>query len=116
ELPSLPAPLPVPKPDAPRPGPPAAAPRPATTAAGPGGDTNPPPAGFSALPNPGAGLLPEAAVPAAIAPTPSSPTLNLVGDTEDPAVARLRTGYRIVLLLAAAGAATHLVRQRTRLT
>ena len=40
--------------------------------------------------------------------------LNLVDRSVDPAVARLRTGYQFILLLAAAGAAGHLAIVRTR--
>ncbi|MGH9037696.1 MAG: hypothetical protein ACRD0O_18210 [Acidimicrobiia bacterium] len=118
ELPALPAPLPVPDAGVAPPATPARpAPGPATTAVQPPGRTSTAPAGF-ALPDPGAGYLsPDLAPgPAGVVPAPSSPTLNLSGAREDPAVARLRTGYRVILLLAAAGTAVHLARHRTRLT
>ncbi|MGH8971636.1 MAG: hypothetical protein ACRD0C_00320 [Acidimicrobiia bacterium] len=39
-----------------------------------------------------------------------------MGGREDPAAGRLRSGYRMILALAVAGAALHLIRQRTRPT
>ena len=42
--------------------------------------------------------------------------LGLVDRAADPAVARLRRGYSVILLLAAAGAAVHLALQRSRST
>jgi hypothetical protein len=57
-------------------------------------------------------LSPSAVVPS----VPPAAELNLVGGREDPAAGRLRSGYRMILALAVAGAALHLIRQRTRPT
>ncbi|HKN38485.1 MAG TPA: hypothetical protein VJ456_05175 [Acidimicrobiia bacterium] len=58
-----------------------------------------------------------AAAPVAAAPlTPARPALNLFGREDDRALRRLRTGYRVILLLAAAGAAVHFAGQRARTT
>jgi hypothetical protein len=108
-----PTPLPLPKPGAPLPATPATpTPGPATTPAASGRTSTAPP-DFVARPDPEELPAGAATVPAAIVPAPTSPTLSLSGDRGDPAVARLRTGYRIILLLAAAGAAGHLARHRT---
>jgi hypothetical protein len=54
--------------------------------------------------------------PGAETAAPTDGLLNLVEGARDPAVIRLRTGYRVILLLAAAGAAVHFAAQRTRPT
>lgn len=59
---------------------------------------------------------PPPTVPSAVLPSAAAaPELNLLGGGEDPAVGRLLAGYRIILVLAVAGAALHVIRQRTRL-
>jgi hypothetical protein len=58
-----------------------------------------------------------AAAPVAAAPlTPTRPALTFLGREDDRALRRLRTGYRVILLLAAAGAVFHLAGQRSRTT
>jgi hypothetical protein len=60
--------------------------------------------------------VPPPTVPSAVVPSAApAPELNLLGAGEDPAVGRLLAGYRIILVLAVAGAALHVIRQRTRL-
>ena len=46
--------------------------------------------------------------------TPARSALNLLGREDDRALRRLRAGYRVILLLAAAGTAAHFASQRSR--
>jgi len=79
--------------------------------AGPSGDVLAPLApDAGAGVGPGVGAAPEATAPL----TPARPALNLLGREDDRALRRLRTGYRVILLLAAAGAAAHFASQRSR--
>jgi hypothetical protein len=116
-LPALPAPPPAPvvaPPPAPRPSaPPVAAPPARADGSLPSG------AGDSLLPLPdgggATGTAPGGASPLAAAPlTPAHPALNLLGREDDRALRGLRTGYRVILLLAAAGTAAHFASQRSR--
>jgi hypothetical protein len=72
----------------------------------------------SASPGPAAGAPTDIAagpVPVAAEPLPlPRPALNLPGGEDDRALNRLRSGYRVILLLAAAGAAAHIASQRSR--
>jgi hypothetical protein len=55
-----------------------------------------------------------ATAPGMAAPlTPVHPALNLLGREDDRALRRLRAGYRVIILLAAAGAALHFAAQRS---
>jgi hypothetical protein len=86
----------------------------------PVGTTGTTPVAREATPGPGvaARLIPSPprTVPSAVLPAVSPASeLNLLAGAEDPAVGRLLAGYRVILVLAVAGAALHLVRQRTRL-
>ena len=73
--------------------------------------TGPLPPPIPAAPPEGTG---NRSVAAPAAPAAPRPALNLLRAADDRALRRLRTGYRIILLLAAAGAFVHLAAQRAR--